>query len=277
MVWLIAAGLLLGASERHPAPEVEQRLASLRPDNVGGYLLLGERLVEQPQSAAVGRETLALAVLLAADTNPSMAASAAVALASAAQSSDERRGLWSLAVELDPIRADDLAWASGLIAGAGDLDRDAGRMLGSLRVNDRDAAVALAASIALRERIIEEGVRLGHDQRTLRAVLAKWESDALNDPCRGQLTVRSRNGADVLSQPCPDPSYHHGLRTDSSDWAMMVGIEMSLLGATPDFWSTQAAVGLDLALSVWTLERLTDVYGVSRTRSVRRSGRWTEP
>ena len=58
---------------------------------------------------------------------------------------------------------------------------------------------------------------------------------------------------------------------------MMVGIEMSLLGATPDFWSTQAAVGLDLALSVWTLERLTDVYGVSRTRSVRRSGRWTEP
>lgn len=264
-------------SAQTPAPGPEQRLAELRPSDLGLYLLVGERLIERAETARLGRETLAIGVLLAADSDPSLAAGAAVALASVAESVDERRGLWSLAVELDPVRGEDHCWTAGDGARAAGPAREAARALAALRVNDRDGAVAMAENSELRSRIIEEGVRLGHNVDRLTAVLVKWESDALNDPCRGQLTMRIRDGASFLQAPCPDPSYHHGLRTDSPDWAMMVGIEMSLLGTTPDSWNAQAAVGLDSALPVWTLERLASAYGVSRTRPVRRSGRWTEP
>jgi hypothetical protein len=276
----ILALMLAGSAQPSPqasAPDAEQRLAALRPDDPGSYLLIGERLIERLETMRLGRETLAIAVPLAADSDPSLAASAAVALASVAESVDERRGLWSLAVELDPVRGVDLRWTAGAGARAAGPAREAGRTLAALRVNDRAGAVAMAENSALRSRIIEEGVRLGHNVDRLTAVLGKWESDALNDPCRGQLTIRVRDGAGFLQQPCPDPSYHHGLRTDSPDWAMMVGIEMSLLGTTPDSWNAQAAVGLDSALPVWTLERVAKAYGVSRTRPVRRSGRWAEP
>jgi hypothetical protein len=272
----IALWFVLAGSAPAPQADTERRLGELRPSEPGAYLLLGERLIEQPDTAAVGRETLALAVLLASESDPSLAASAAVALASVVGSAGERRGLWSLAVELDPVRAEDMRWTADPGTRAGTLDRLAGRTLAALRINNREASAAMADDNAVRTRIIEEGARLGHDVRMLTAVLAKWESDAQNDPCRGQLTIRTRDGSTFLQQPCPDPSYHHGLRTDSPEWAMMVGIEMSLLGTTPDSWHAQAAVGLDSALPVWTVEQVAEAYGVSPTRPVRRAGRWTE-
>lgn len=277
-VFLIFMGLLLAGSAPIPVTDPEQQLARLRPTTPDAYLLVGERLIEMPATVSVGRQTLAIAVLLTAESDPSLAASAAVALASVADSAEERRGLWSLAVELDPVRSADLRWASPASgAHASGQDREAGRTLAALRVNNRDASVVMANNSAVRSRIMEEGARLGHDRSLLAAVLAKWESDAQNDPCRGQLSIRVRDGASFLQQPCPDPSYHHGLRTDSPDWAMMVGIELSLLGATPDSWNAQAAVGLDSALPVWSVDRVAQFYGVSRTRPVRRAGRWTEP
>ncbi len=274
---LMALGCLLAALAPAPMPDSEQRLGRLRPSDPAEYFLLGERLIEHPDTLPVGRQTLAVCVLLAAESDPSLAAGAAVALASVASSAEERLGLWSLAVELDPVRGRDRRWAAGSGAGAAELDRLAGRTLGALRVNDRDATGVLRDNAAVRTRIVEEGVRLGHDISRLTAVLAKWESDAQNDPCRGQLSIRVREGSTFLQHPCPHPSYHHGLQTDSPDWAMMVGIEMSLLGATPDSWSAQAAVGLDSAVPVWTLDRVAGAYGVSRARPVRRSGRWAEP
>lgn len=277
--WLVlmALGCLILGLAPVPITDSEQRLGRLSPSSPAEYFLLGERLIEHADTLSVGRQTLAIGALLAADSDRSLAAGAAVALASVASTADERRGLWSLAVELDPVRGEDRRWTAGSGGGTAELDRLAGRTLGALRINDREATNVLRDNPAVRTRIVEEGARLGHNLSLLAGVLSKWESDVQNDPCRGQLSMRVREGAVFLQHPCPHPSYHHGLQTDSSDWAMMVGIEMSLLGATPDSWSAQAAVRLDSAVPVWTLDRIAEVYGVSRTRPVRRNGRWTEP
>lgn len=280
---LLIAGLLLtgtlGLAQPATLPQppaalrTETGLATLNPAQPEDYLHLGERLIENDAARTVGRQTLVLALLLAAGDRPSLAASAAVALAWAAPTEDERTGLWSLAIALDPSRREDRRW---LPAGPGDAttaDRLAARALGGLRSNDPEAVTLLGGRPGLRERIVAEGERLRHDPARVRAVLVAWEDNAERDPCRGRMTVRTRVDGGFVQTPCPSPHLHHGVEIND-DWRMMAGIEMSLLGATPASWPAQAAVGLDSGVSVWTLDRVAAAYGVSADRPVRRNGRW---
>jgi hypothetical protein len=269
--------MLAGASVRpaqDAARDAEAALAALSPSDPRGYFRAGERLIEQPTTAVVGRETLALGVLLAAETDPELAASAAIALASAAGSRDEFARLWSLAVDLDPTRSGDRVWAR---AGDGRAsDRDVARTLGGLRLNSSEALSSLSDHPDRRDRIVETGERLGFDPSRVRAVLSKWERDAADDPCRGRMVLRTRTDAGFRDEPCPEPAFHHGVELNA-DWSMMVGIELALLGTAPDSWPGQAAVGLDAAVPSWTLASMARAYGVSADRPVRRAGRWTPP
>jgi hypothetical protein len=251
----------------------EAALAGLNPSRPDDYLRVGERLIEDDATRAVGRETLALALLLTVDDRPSLAASAVVALAWVAPTEDERIGLWSLAIGLDPSRSDDRIWLPAGPTGASAADRLAARVLGGLRSNDPEALSLLGTRPDLRDRVVAEGERLRHDPVRVRAVLASWERNTADDPCRGRMTVRTREDGGFVQVPCPSPQFHHGVVIDE-DWRMMVGIELSLLGSTPASWPAQAAVGLDAGVGVWTVDRVAVAYGVSPDRPVRRNGRW---
>lgn len=266
-------GAALGAGAAAPV-DADQELARLRPEDPAAYFRLGERLIERSDQAPRARETLALAALLASESDPTLAGGAVVALAAVARTPDERAGLWALAVDLDPVRSADRRWiAAG--GGAGASDRAAAAVLGLLRLGHRDGAKAWRADADLRNRILDEGVRLGHAANRVGAVLESWAMAAAADPCGGELTLRERRGSAVVRAPCPEPQHHRGLRLDDEDVAIVLGIEMSLLGATPDSWEAQAAVGLDRAPPAWTLRRLAEAYGVSAERPVWRSGRWS--
>ena len=88
------------------------------------------------------------------------------------------------------------------------------------------------------------------------------------------MVVRVREDGAFVDRPCPDPSRHHGVRIDER-WAMMVGVELSLAGRTPDSWPAQARVGLDAPVPAWTLADLAEAFGVSKDRPVRAGGRWS--
>lgn len=271
---LVPMFLLLGLAQ--PA-DPEPMLQRLRPTEARSYFLAGEQLIEHPSTVQAGRETLAVCLLLSAERDPPLAASAAIALASVARTTQEQRGLWALAVELDPSRGEDRRWTAAAAGSADSTDLLAARVIGGLRVNSRDATAVLREQPQVRSRILEEGNRLGFETSRIVAVLTQWESNTLNDPCRGQMVVRVREGTGMRAVPCPNPDHHHGVRHDSPDWAMMVGIEMSLLRAMPSGWSAQAVMGLDAGVPVWTLARLAREYGVSASRPIRRAGRWQEP
>lgn len=257
----------------NPIARAETTLSNLNPGRPSEYLRAGELLIEREATREVGRQALALAILLSAENDPALGASAAVALASVAPTEDERTGLWSVAVGLDPSRRDDRLWLPAGPADAAASDALAARVLGGLRTNDPEAVALLGDRPELRERIFAEGERLRHDGARVRAVLASWLRNAENDPCRGRMTMRVREGGGFVQTPCPSPHLHHGA-VISEDWRMMVGIELALLGATPSSWPAQAAVGLDAGISVWTPERIAEAYAVSADRPLRRNGRW---
>ena len=271
---LLAMGGMLGLA---PRTDPESALQRLRPADVRSYFLAGEALIEHAGTTQLGRETLAICVLLGAEREPQTAASAAIALASVARSTEEQRGLWALAIDLDPSRGEDRRWTKPMSTSSTPIDAAAARVIGGLRVNNRDSAGVLRDQPEIRTRIIEEGNRLGFETSRVVAVLTQWESNTLNDPCRGQMVVRVREGAGMRAVPCPSPSHHHGVQHGSPEWAMMLGIEMSLLGAMPPGWSAQSVMGLDGGVPVWTLARVAREYGVSASRPVRRGGRWQEP
>lgn len=267
---LIPLLITLGAAQ----PDLARRdLTRLTPDEPERYLTLGEDLLDDHATAALARQTLALCVLIAADDDPALAASAAIALASAEPGQDARDGLWALAVELDPARAEDRRWL-GVAHAADDLGVRAALLLGGLRSGVPEAASTLASDAAVRSRVLAEGVRLGHDRTRIQAILEAWERNARNDPCRGQMFVRVRNGAAMRPGPCPSPDHHHGVRLDDA-WRTMVGIELALLNASPASWAAQAAVHVDAAVPVWDLDRLARAYAVSADRPYRRHGEWT--
>lgn len=269
---LLFCAVSLFAFGAQPVPD-EAALTRFASPDPAGYFAAAERLIERVDTRDVGLEALALVVLLAAESDPALAAGACVALASASDDAATRSGLWSLAVQLDPARTADRRWLVSDSMGTPDLDIQASRVLGLIRQNNQDASAILRDRSEIRARIISEGVRLGHDAGMVAAVLIRWEKDTSDDPCRGRLTVRVRDGGTVRVAPCPSPSYHHGSRTDA-EWAMMIGIEMSLLRATPDSWPAQGAVGLDAAVPVWTVDRVGRAFGVSADRPLRRAGRW---
>jgi|GEM_PF-4045598 len=258
-----------------PIPDESVLTVFATPDPAG-YFEAAERLAGHDETRRLGEETFAMVVLLAAENDPVLAAGACVALASLSSDAAARTGLWSLAVELDPARANDRRWLVSEAEGLASVDARASRVLGMLRDNNPEAVGQLNDDPAIRTRIVAEAVRLGHEPSRVSAVLAKWERDTNDDPCGGRLTVRVRQGGSIVVSPCPSPSFHHGARIDA-DWAMMIGVEMSLLGATPDSWPAQAAVGLDAAVPVWTVEGVGRAYGVSADRPLRRSGRWAAP
>lgn len=249
-------------------------LGSLVPSRPGEYLRAGEDLAADPNQHPLARDTLALAVLLNAEPDPSTAASAAIALASLARSPDEHRGLWALAVTLDPTRAAEWRWFGRHHVPADPLRLAAAAALALLRHNHPDATGAMTD--AVRQRIVDEAIRAGHTASLVEAIISKWLRDAANDACRGRLTERSRSGDAILTVPCSTPACHHATRIDQ-EWAIMVGLELALTGSAPSSWSTQAALGLDAPLPVWSLDRLADTFGVSASRPMYRSGRWTAP
>lgn len=243
----------------------------LRPSEPAEYLRTGEDLIVDDQTLRLGRETLALAVLLNAGTDPSTAASAAIALAGVARSSDEHAGLWALAVQIDPSRREDWRWLGTAASPDAQLDRAAAAALGALRRNESGSGELITAP--LRERIVATAAQLGHDPSRVSSILIRWASDARSDPCKGRLFVRERAGDGIRSAPCPDPSFHHGMRADE-EWSVMIGIELSLLHAGPTAWPAQTALGLDTPVPVWDLARVAREYGVSADRAVYRSGGW---
>lgn len=255
-----------------PVPSVP--LGSLTPTRPAEYLRAGEDLALDPNQQLLARATLALAVLLNAQADPATAASAAIALASLARNPDEHRGLWAMAVSLDPTRAAEWRWFGRHNVPADPLRSAAASALALLRHNHPDATAAMTDPV--RDRVLDEALRTGHPANQVQAILSKWLRDAANDACRGRLTERSRSGDTVLTVSCSTPDCHHGTRVDA-EWAVMVGLELSLTGSAPSSWSTQAALGLDAPLPVWSLDRLGSAFEVSANRPVYRSGRWTAP
>lgn len=270
----ITAAWIAGLAAR-TVPD-ESLLTGFTTPDPQGYFLAAEQLAEHEATTPLARETFALVAVLAAELDPSLAAGACVALAALSPDAAARDGLWSLAVELDPARADDRRWLVADAAGLAGVDSRAAQTLGMLRHNDPQGGAMLDEQPALLSRLVAEAERLGHDRSRFLAVLGKWKRDAGDDPCGGRMTVRERRAGSVITIPCPNPSFHHGVRTDQ-DWSMMVGVEMALLSATPESWPGQAAVGLDAAVPVWTLDRVVRAYGVSADRPLRRAGRWTGP
>jgi len=251
----------------------------LRPEQPRTYLWVGETLARDPNSRLLARETLATGAMLAAkhsaetgDTQSSeLAASMIIALASLGDDADTHRGLWMLALSLDAGRAESFRWLGADALPDDAHAQEAARVLGLLRRNDPDAIRDITE--AHRRRIIDEAKLLGLDATRIASVLRKWETDTRNDPCKGRLFVRKREGDATVVSPCPLPGFHHG-SVFNDDWAMMAAIELSLAGHTPDSWSVRGAIGLDRPVPIWTLDRLGETFGVSADRPVYRSGRW---
>ena len=258
----LCAALFTGAHA--PAP------TSIEPDSPAGYQAAAEDLLADGHDR-LAREVLATGLLVAAETDPRAAAGMAILLASTAESADDHAGLWSLAVTLDPARADDQRWLAPRSAPTTGRLVDAAETLTLLRQNDPDSPDRLTATTT--DLIIERGASLGFEAGRVRAVLSKWETDARNDPCQGRSTRRTRLGDTFVNEACPDESYHHGTRIDS-DWRMMVAIELSLSGATPSSWATALTIGLDPPVPAWSLATVGQRYSVSPDRPVYRAGRW---
>ncbi|RMH29814.1 MAG: hypothetical protein D6692_02835 [Planctomycetota bacterium] len=261
---ILAATAILLAAAAAPNPQ------TLSPDNPHAYQIVAEDLIEAGEHR-LAQETLATGVLIAADSDPQAAAGMIVLLASLADSTEDHAGLWSLAVTLDPARADDARWLAPRSAPDPAPLREAAQTLTMLRNNDPDAVARL--NTQTNDLIIDHGARIGFQKSRVQAVLTKWATDARNDPCRGRLTVRSRRGDAIVIEACPNDTYHHGTRTDA-EWRMMVAIELSMANAAPASWATAIGIGLDPPVPAWSLETLADRYGVSRDRPVYRSGRW---
>ncbi len=272
-----------GAAGAGPlSPSEFRRVSSLDPDRPRSYLLVGEWLARSDDTRALARETLATGALIAIDAaraGPSgdaarVAGSLIVALASLEPDPDANRGLWMLALSVDPDRAESFRWLGGR-TWSQDSDRTASaRALGLLRRGDPDALGELTD--AHRARILSEARSLGLDADRIDAIIRAWRHNTEHDPCQGRLFVRTREGDRIVATPCPRPEFHHG-GTYSDDWAAMVAIELSLAGHTPSSWPIRGAIGLDRPVPMWTPDRLTQVYGVSASRPVYRAGRWAEP
>ncbi|MCC5822665.1 MAG: hypothetical protein LAT64_03735 [Phycisphaerales bacterium] len=265
--------LLLGMAPRF---DPEAVLRSLDPSDPASYLRAAEELIEHEAAIRLGRETLAIGALLSAESDPALSAGMLITLASVARTGAERHALWGLACELDPTRSEDRRWLAGSDQHAPDDPARAARALMLLRLGDPEALALFENAGGPRRIVIEEGERLGHDSVLINAVLTRWLGNVRDDPCRGRLVIRAREGGVFRTRPCQHTQFHHGVRTDR-EWTMMVGIELSLAGSTPDTWPAQARVGLDAAVPAWTLDRLARVYQISPDRPVRRAGGWTAP
>lgn len=267
LIFALIVGLV-----RTPNPPDTVGVSGLTPDRPEAYLRVGEDLIESSGTIDLGRETLALAAILAADEDPALAASAVIALAGVARSPEEHRGLCSLAIGLDPARSEEWRWVGRDTAPVDAGREEAAKALGQLRRNDPGVEL----TPVVRDRITEQARHLGLDPQRFAAVLRKWETDARNDPCRGRMFVPAKIGDALGAEPCPDTSFHHGSRIDE-EWFLMVGVELALLEASPPGWGAQAALGLGAPVPVWSLDRLADDLGVSAQRPVYRGGQWTAP
>lgn len=246
---------------------------TLTPADPERYLIVGEDLAADESSQGIASRVLAVGVLVAAEKEPELAASMAIALASLAPDPEQFHGLWMLAISIDPVRSEAYRWLGGQL---GPIEADAAetaRILGQIRNNDPDGPRDITP--AHRARIAAEADRLGLDHRRAQVVLNKWETDARGDPCKGRLFVRKRTGDRIAIDACPLPAFHHNDNQDE-DWQLMVAIELSLLGADPHSWDARIGLGLDRPVPVWTLERLAEAFRVTPDRPVFRSGQWTE-
>ncbi|MEM9373947.1 MAG: hypothetical protein AAGA55_09915, partial [Planctomycetota bacterium] len=131
--------------------------ASLDPDQPSTYLAVGEHLARLPESLELGRQVLATGALIALEPaaprggvletggdHRRIAASLVIALAGIAETADARRGLWMLALSIDPGRSESFRWLgrSGVLQEA--QSDEAARVLAQLRRNDPDGPAAWA-------------------------------------------------------------------------------------------------------------------------------------
>lgn len=263
------------------SPADARRLSSLDPDRPETYLLVGEWLARDDASRDLARETLATGALVAmnrAEPDPRrhanrIAGSLIVALAAIESDASASRGLWMLALSIDPSRAESFRWMGGLAERADEQRAAAARVLGLLRRGDPD--VLRDMTDEHRTTVLDEALAMGLDAGRISAIVRSWQRSTQADPCEGRHFVRVREGDRIVASPCPRPEFHHG-SVYSDDWAAMVAIELSLAGHTPASWPIRGAIGLDRPVPMWTLDRLAQTYGVSASRPIHRAGSWVE-
>lgn len=278
----VCAGFLLvfagGPATTQPGVEGARPTArsvnDLDPAEVMGYLFVGESIARDPGQRTLAIETLAVGALLSERSGQgSLAASMVVAIAALVEDHASRRGLWMLAISLDADRTEAFRWLAETAVRQDSQAGAAARVLGLLRRNDPDGLREMTEDV--RARVVREAEVLGFDADRVLLILRKWQNDAENDPCRGKLFVRVREGGEIVASACPLPGFHHG-SVYNEDWAMMVAIELSLAGHTPGSWAVRGSIGLDRPVPVWTLDRLSETFKVSAERPVHRGGRWVD-
>lgn len=306
MFTLVTVAVMLRLSAPgHAAPQVEppaaaessrpmdrqatraERLSSLRPDAPLEYFELAEELLADPLTVddrEIARRLFVLALVCShrSDAGPRssldpdwLPASACLALASIAQTEQERRWLRAVAGTLAPADARLAVQRQHESRMVDSAAIELSGALGALRFGDgRRAAKILekpeVAALLLRyERLLSPGGLPGGAAR-VRALIDRHPACP---ECRNRRFVKDKEGVHL----CPSCGGRPGPALENEELVGQLRLESLLLNGVQRSWAAQVVADDGAPLRELDVASVTEAYQVDPAKVVWRDGRWAEP
>lgn len=273
----------VGAAGDGSGPSLNDRLASLRPEDPEAYLALGEEFLERGGDASrrTARVLFCLALELSrkGESRGAWAHGACLALASMADSEDERRWLLGVARGLEPAPKS-VRWDREQRPPGADADAyEVALAIGRYRSGDfRRARDALRKHRDAVDHLVRAGVDRADAQNLLAQVASEVESGVSCPRCRGARVVRRTEETRPVYDLCPvcggNPS---PIPLTPARFAQTLFAEAALVGARPESWSAQLRLGGARPLRDVDPASVASVYRIDPRACVWRAGVWTVP
>lgn len=278
------AGSVSAEHTSQPIQSLRQQLAQLDPDNLEGYLRIGESLgvnTNTDSDRTLAMQTLAIGIgLTQRSDNPKLAASMCIALATVEPNPTISSALWDLALILDPNRrASWLVHRDTQEQELAQLKKDAARCLYAARFNDPKLATELLGQREIREAIRQAARDADLDPSRIDRVLSEMISLATDDDCRGRVFIAERNDGELRRVVCRDHLRPIGTALDDDSLRQFIKLELILLGQfstgmNQQAWETNAYLGLDEPARDPSASMIIQHYQVNLSRPYWRGERW---
>lgn len=275
---LLSLTALLGAWGATAAAPTDwaQRLVSLHPQEPMAYFELGEEVMAESSSAedtALARSLFALAYDLDREGGGRLGPSVCLALASLAESEEDRRVLAALAALVggESLALTQLAPPAGApgAAASDEVAHSLAVALGHYRAGEYDRASALL------DRPEVDALLESYDS-LLAGAASRIRREARSKPscreCRNQRVVRD-GSSDESVRLCPTCGGNPGPVLDTLSLVRLLRVEAMLLAADRS-WSEQIAADGGAPLPEWDASTLAARFGADASRPFWREGRW---